>query len=211
MAKTEPFDRYSDIYEQWFADHYYVFQSELLVLKQLVPENGKGVEIGVGTGRFAEPLGIKEGLDPSKAMINVAAERGIHVRRAVAENLPYYDNSFNFALMVTTICFVDDVEKSLAEIHRILKENGSLIVGFVDKNSTLGRFYEKIKDENLFYRYAVFYSTTEVINYLRDAGFEITEITQTVFGNLSDIRKTQQPKKGYGEGSFVIIKGTKTK
>ncbi len=80
MAKTEPFDRYTDIYEQWFADHYYVFQSELLALKQLVPENGKGVEIGVGTGRFAEPMGIKEGVDPSKAMINVAAERGIHVR-----------------------------------------------------------------------------------------------------------------------------------
>ena len=65
MSKTKPFDKYSDEYERWYVDNHYVFQSELNAIKMAVPAMGKGVEIGVGTGVIAEPLGIKEGVEPS--------------------------------------------------------------------------------------------------------------------------------------------------
>ncbi len=211
MSTTDHFDQYTGLYEQWFADNKPAYQSELLALENLVPKTGRGIEIGVGTGRFAGPLGVKEGVDPSEAMLKIAGEKGIETKTGVAENLPYPDNSFDYALMVTTICFVDNVERSLTEIHRILKNNGSVIIGYVDKDSRIGRFYQKIKEDNIFYKHAVFFSTPEIMNYLRHAGFEITGTVQTLFGDLSDIREIQQPEKGYGKGSFIVIKGTKIK
>lgn len=210
MAKTEPFEQHSDLYEKWFAENHFMYQSELLALKTLLPGKGNGLEIGVGTGRFAQPLGINEGVEPSAAMRKIAGDRGIHTKDAVAEKLPYPKNSFDFALMVTTICFVDNVKKAFAEAYRVLKQKGSFMVGIVDKKSALGKYYEKIKEENLFYKHAVFYSTDEVIDFFRKAGFMKIEVVQTIFGNLTDIRKIQPVKKGYGEGSFVGVKGIKT-
>jgi hypothetical protein len=43
-------------YDQWFEKHLSVYQSEILAIQQVIPENKTGIEIGVGTGRFAAPL-----------------------------------------------------------------------------------------------------------------------------------------------------------
>ncbi len=59
MPETEPFDTYPDRYDDWFDRHPAAYQSELAVVGELWPEEGVGLEIGVGTGRFAEPLGIR--------------------------------------------------------------------------------------------------------------------------------------------------------
>jgi hypothetical protein len=56
-----------------------------------LPKSGTGVEIGVGTGRFAEPLGIRVVIEPSKAMRRMAQKRGIEVIDGVAESLPFDD------------------------------------------------------------------------------------------------------------------------
>ncbi len=49
-------------YDLWFDRHPHIFQSELNALKKIVPCKGTGLEIGVGTGRFAEKLGIRYGI-----------------------------------------------------------------------------------------------------------------------------------------------------
>ncbi len=41
----------------------------------------------------------------------IARKRGIKVVEGMTEDLPFEDESFNFVLMVTTICFLDIVEK----------------------------------------------------------------------------------------------------
>ena len=66
-----------------------------------------------------------------EAMRKLARERKIRVYNAVAESLPFEAGQFDFALMVTTICFVDDIEKSFKEVKRILKSGGLFIIGFV--------------------------------------------------------------------------------
>jgi len=119
MSKTKPFDKYSDEYERWYVDNHYVFQSELNAIKMAVPAMGKGVEIGVGTGVIAEPLGIKEGAEPSKAMGEKAKKRNIKVIDAVAKKLPYPDKSKDFALMIITICFVDDIFRSFKGVFSL--------------------------------------------------------------------------------------------
>lgn len=207
MAKVEQFNKYSDIYENWFETNKYVYESELQAVKSLLPINGKSIEIGVGSGRFAEPLEIKIGVEPSDRMREIAQNRGIEVFDGVAEDLPFDNNQFDFALMVTTICFLDDVEKALNEASRILRPGGSIVIGFIDKNSQIGKFYQKHKHESVFYSAATFYSVKEIINYLKKAGFRDLTYTQTIFHNLKEIKEIEPIKKGYGKGSFVVIRG----
>jgi hypothetical protein len=76
MPKTEPYDNYYDEYEEWFIINKYAFQSELNVIKKAFPDNGDVVEIGIGSGVFAAPLGIKEGIEPSEAMRGKAKKKG---------------------------------------------------------------------------------------------------------------------------------------
>lgn len=206
MPKTKPFDENYQQYEEWFVRNKYVYQSELEVIKHVIPEDENGVEIGIGSGLFAKPLGIKIGIEPSIEMLKLATKRGLKVYRGVSENVPFKDKSFDFALMVTTICFLDNAQKSLLEVKRIIKPKGSFIIGFVDKKSHLGNIYQKSKYENLFYRIATFYSAIEVISLLKKTGFMIDEVYQTIFGNLEDIKKVQDFKEGIGEGSFVVIR-----
>jgi len=53
-----------------------------------------GLEVGVSTGRFAVPLGIRIGVEPANAMAEIARKRGIEVYDAKGEKLPFDDESF---------------------------------------------------------------------------------------------------------------------
>ena len=209
MAKTSAFDNNLNEYENWFIDNKFAYESEIEAIKQIaeIPENS--VEIGIGSGLFAVPLGIKKGIDPSQTMINLGKKRGLNIIKGVAENLPWADNSIDYALMVTSICFVDDVKKSLSEAYRILKPNGNLIIAFVDKDSPIGKEYLANKDKSLFYKEATFFGTDELINLGKQIKFSITGIKQTVFGKIHEITHKQNVKDGYGGGSFVVLKLTR--
>ena len=209
MARTEPFDKYLNEYEEWFIEHRFVYESELEAVRHFIPKNKKGIEIGIGTGRFALPFGITEGVEPSASMRKFAVQKGLTVYEGTAEEIPLPNESYDFALMVTTICFIDDVQEALREVKRILKPGGNFIIGLVDKKSNLGKVYEKMKEQNKFYRIATFYSVDEVKDYLGSNGFKDIEIIQTVFGELSNIKSIQHFKKGYGEGGFVVICATR--
>lgn len=209
MAKVEPFEKYPGKYEDWFTRNKFVYESELRAIKDILPGFEKGIEIGVGSGRFALPLGIKFGVEPSEKMRKIARKKGIEAVGGVGENLEFEDCSFDLALMVTTICFLDDVKKAFSEAYRILKPGGYFVVALVDRDSRLGKIYSKHKHENVFYRHAKFHSARETIGYLKKAGFTRIAEKQTVFGQLDEITYIQEPKDGFGEGSFVVIRGQK--
>mgnify|MGYP006283468459 FL=1 len=205
MARIEPFEKHSEQYEAWFDAFNAVYESELRALSEVVPLSAHGVEIGVGSGLFAAPLGIGEGVEPSEAMAKRARDRGIEVEKGVAEELPLKSESYDFALMVTTICFVDDPEKSVREMMRILKPRGKVIIGFVDLASPLGEIYRLHKDEDPFYRHATFYTADQILRLLTEAGLVVERTLQTVFGALKEIERAQDPRDGHGEGGFVVI------
>ena len=71
MVQVEKFNKYVDEYEQWYEVYPEVYQSEIIAIEEQLrklPENIRGIEVGLGTGRFAQPLGIKEGIEPSEEM-----------------------------------------------------------------------------------------------------------------------------------------------
>ena len=209
MPKISPFEKHVEQYEEWFAKNRWVYEAELRAARDMIPTAGRGVEIGVGTGRFAEPLGIKIGVEPSKRMREIAQKRGIQVLDGVAEELPFDDSQFDFVLMVTTVCFVDDISKALMEAHRVLSHGGFLIIGFVDRSSMVGQTYLSHQSENVFYKDATFFSVGELVDIMDQTGFVDLTFNQTIFKTLSDTTKDEPVKTGYGEGSFVVIRGRK--
>ncbi len=209
MPNIEPFEEHSQRYEDWFEKHPFAYRAELEAVRKLLPDQGEGFEIGVGSGRFAEPLGIRFGIEPSKKMSEIARSRGITTVEGIAEQLPLRTSLFDFALMVTTICFLDDAQAATSEASRVLKPKGSLIIGFVDRESLVGRIYQKHKEENVFYRPARFFSVSEVIRLLEETGFTDFKFTQTIFRPLPEIHQPEPVKEGHGEGSFVVIRGVK--
>jgi len=209
MAKIEPFEKFPDRYDEWFRTNNLIYQSELHAVKDLLPEGGVGLEVGIGSGRFAKFPGIKLGVDPSSKMRNIAHSRGIEVIDAVAESLPFNNKQFDYVLMVTTICLLDDVDTAFKEVFRVLKSHGFFIVGFIDKESPLGHQYQTHKNENPFYKVANFYSVYGVLYYLIENEFIDFHIVQTIFHDLSEIKEAEPVKNGFGEGSFVVIRALK--
>ena len=209
MPGVESFEKNVDKYEAWFDRNRAAYASELEALRALLPKSGKGLEVGVGTGRFAAPLGIRVGVDPAKAMGKLAMERGIEVRFGVGENLPCKDSSFDFVLLVTTICFLDDVPAAFGEAYRVLKSGGSILVGFIDRESSLGKVYEQRKQDSEFYRDAAFLSVSEVMRHLKQAGFRGFVFRQTIFQNPTEMKEPDPVRSNYGEGSFVVVRAEK--
>jgi ubiquinone/menaquinone biosynthesis C-methylase UbiE len=209
MAITKPFDEHIEQYEKWFEINSFAYESELRAVKALLPRKKNGMEIGVGSGRFAAPLEIRLGVEPSAKMRKAAQRRGVDAIDGVAEDLPFDDSRFDFVLMVTTICFLDDVEAGIREAYRVIKNGGCLIIGFVDKTSALGQLYLEHKNESVFYGPATFYSTAEVVGFLEKAGFGRFSFAQTIFRSLAEVRTVEPVRKGYGSGSFVVVKAVK--
>jgi len=204
VTRVAAFEAHHDRYEAWFKKHEAAYISELLALRPFVSWEGRGIEIGVGSGRFAAPLGVQVGVDPSPAMLAHAAQRGIEVVAGVAEDLPFADGSFDQALVVTTICFVDSPERMLTEVRRVLKPGGRLAIGFIDRESVLGQNCLVHQAESVFYREATFYSADEVVRLLLKARFSISAWGQTLARPLSETREIEPLRTGRGRCAFVI-------
>ncbi len=211
MIQSDIFNSHVEEYEAWYEKYQDAYLSEVAAIKeqfQKLPENLRGIEVGLGTGRFAEPLGIKEGIEPAMEMAKMAMDRDIEIIRGVAEHLPYAALQFDFVLFVT-ICHLDNVKEAFVEAHRVLKNEGSIIVGFLDKDQSVAKQYEDRRGRSTFFKHAVFYGVDRVENLLKDAGFRKFEYNQSLFGKLDQIKEVQAPKPGYGEGSFVVVKANK--
>jgi ubiquinone/menaquinone biosynthesis C-methylase UbiE len=205
QESTRIFENLAQEYDDWFVRNESAYQSELAAVKAFLPLGDRGLEIGVGTGRFAAPLGIEVGVEPAKAMAAIARKRGITVLEAYAERLPFGDASFDFVLMVTVLCFLADPFRALCEATRVLKPRGRLIIGMIDADSPLGRAYEANKKKSKFYRQARFYPVSQILKWLKDLGYQNLQTCQTIFQDVASVKAPEPVKEGHGAGGFVVI------
>ena len=199
------FDNLVNEYEEWFERYPEIYEEEIKTIKALLP-SGRGMEVGVGTGRFAAPLGIKFGIEPSKKMAEVARERNIKVVEMSAEEMNFKDK-FDFILMVTTICFVKNPLKTIENCYKALKKGGYLLIAFVDLDSPLGKFYEKNKEKSKFYKYTTFFTKDDIINLMKKIGFKGFECKENLYGDSLDNLKFEINK--CDGGAFKVIRGRK--
>jgi len=181
---TEVFDLYAEEYDRWFdtPEGKVLFAVEVKAIKLLMKDLERPfLEIGVGTGRFADQFGIEFGIDPSSNVSEIAKMRGITTKKAKGENLPFTDGSFGAVFILFTICFTGNPEKVLSEAKRVLKKGAALIVGIINRESPWGQLYLKKKaGGHPIYRYATFYSVYEVSKMIENAGMAVEAYSSTL-------------------------------
>lgn len=89
-------------------------------------------DIGGGTGNYALAL-AGEGWQPtvvdrSVQMLSQASAKGLKTVRANATRLPFAEETFDAAMLVSMLHHVDDPAQALAEAKRVLRPGGRLVV-----------------------------------------------------------------------------------
>lgn len=121
------------MYERWHREPERQSEAEReyhLMVEMLNPQRGETLlDIGCGTGVHFEALlarGVDPtGLDPSPYMLDLCFRRfgkRVDLYRAHAEDLPFDDNSFNHAILMTSLEFVDNPRQAIAEACRVAKD-----------------------------------------------------------------------------------------
>ncbi|MFW5914626.1 MAG: class I SAM-dependent methyltransferase [Thermoplasmatota archaeon] len=140
----DPFDRLAEGYDEWYLRSPELFRAELGALLSLGLE-GRGLDVGTGTGIFAGEAGTGICLDPSLPMLRKAVGRCDPVR-GVAEGLPFAPSVFDYVMMTATLSFLPRPERAVREAHRVLRSGGFLALCIIPRDSEWGRLYmEKAK------------------------------------------------------------------
>lgn len=95
---------------------------------------GRALDVGCGEGRFCRMLAaegvLTVGIDPTKPLIEEARRRDPDgdYRLGMAEALDFADGSFDLVVSYLTLIDIDDVEAAIAEMARVLRPGGSLLI-----------------------------------------------------------------------------------
>lgn len=199
-ATAALFERLADRYDAWYDEPAgrTLFGTEVACLSPLLeglPRPWLGV--GVGSGRFARALGAGYGIDPARAPLRLAADRGIRVVQAVGERLPFRDGSFGAVIAVVTLCFADRVDALLDEARRVLKDDGGVVLGDVFADSPWGRHYQAAGAEgHPFYSSAHFLSRSEALAALDRAGLRLVRARSTLRQPPGDTPRVESAVEG---------------
>ena len=203
------FDPLALAYDSWFdKEGKVIFDIEVRAFQEVLASLPRPwLEVGVGSGRFAQALGIDTGIDPSIKLLEMAGRRGITVLLGRGEQQIFNAATFGTVFLIVTLCFVDSATDVLKESRRILAPGGKIVLGLVLKDSPWGKFYElKKREGHRFYKYATFYRYDEVVTLLEEAGFLIEEVVSTLFQEPDRVEQVELPRRGFApDAGFVII------
>lgn len=158
-----------------------------LMIQMLKPISGETVlDIGCGTGfhlNYFLKMGLEvTGLDPSPYMLDIAKKKMGHrvdLYREYAENMPFEDNSFNHACLVTTLEFVDNPRKALEETFRVTKDR--VFIGVLNRYAFHGiQLRVKGMFKQTIYNRAQFFSIWELKRMIRSIAGNVPLTWRTV-------------------------------
>jgi SAM-dependent methyltransferase len=208
-SKVALFDRLAQVYDSWFeGEGRVIFATELKAFQELSGSLPKPwLEVGVGSGRFAQALGIETGIDSSARLLQMASRRGIAVLLSRGEQQIFKAESFGSVFLIVTLCFLDSVPDVLKVAYRVLVPAGKIVLGLVLQDSPWGKFYERKKRQgHRFYKYASFYDYNNVLALLEEAGFSHEQTVSTLFQKPGTIEEPEVPRTGFfRDAGFVVI------
>lgn len=119
-----------------FYDYMDFMISDTLRQRVIAMASGKVLEVGVGTGKnlkFYPPDCQVTGIDFSPGMLRKARERvpsgkNINLRQMDVQQLDFPDNTFDSIVATCVFCSVPDPHKGFAELRRVCKPDGKLIL-----------------------------------------------------------------------------------
>ena len=120
-------------------DRHWWFRGRRAVLLRLLdrhfPSRGapkRVLDIGCGTGAMLQELGrygTVDGVDADAEAVRFCRERGIErVRRLTSQTLPWEPESFDLVTALDVIEHIDDDRAVLAEVERVLRPGGTLLL-----------------------------------------------------------------------------------
>lgn len=228
------FDEHAERYDSWFMQNENVLQSEILLVKEALGRPGRTLSVGCGSGLFESILRrdhgieIAFGVEPADGMARIAEKRGLDVRRAPAESLPFGDAEFDTVLMNGTPGYLSDLGQAMREAHRVLQSGGHLVVSDVPAAGSYGILYQlaarvarwdeptlaKIAPPHPypieFVGLAHWRTTDELTEALKEAGFVNLEYRQTLTRHPKYSNNlVETPVEGFDRGDYVAIRGRK--
>jgi ubiquinone/menaquinone biosynthesis C-methylase UbiE len=134
-----PFDHF-DFLAPWYDRVIGVKDTSRLAELAGLPNSGPVLDAGGGTGRIAQTLtGLASPIilaDPSMKMLDQASQKGsLLLLKTVSERLPFKDNTFSAVIMVDALHHVYDQAASAAEMLRVVRPGGRLVIEEPDINS----------------------------------------------------------------------------
>lgn len=159
-----------------------------------------------GTGDLAglikkiQPDACVTGIDFSEKMLDIAKDKHTSVRflQGDATNLPYENNTFDIVTMGFGLRNIQNAEKAVEEVYRILKPNGRFLhLDFGEKN-IISKIYDKITplivsrftDNTPAYTYLIksrqiFPTPSELIKDFESKGFKLNKRLDFISGVIS--------------------------
>lgn len=205
---VRPFEAHSEEYDRWFERHDPLYRAELCAVRELLaPVQSTallpGLEIGVGSGRFAAPLGIAHGVEPSTRMAALARSRGVNVVQGVAESLPYPGESFEYTLFCTSLCFVAHARLAIQEARRVTVAGGAIVIAYLNPETAPGRALLASREDDKYYAAANLRTTREIVTLLNDAGYTVDGSRQVVIPSNGGVPAVQH---GTDKGLFCALR-----
>lgn len=132
-------------YDHWFEHRWgrYAFavESNAVVHAAASTHPARALDAGCGTGRFGDVLAgaCSVGMDPDPEMLALACPRlAGRCVQGVVEHLPFRDETFDLTLAITVLEFVADPEVAVAELARVTRPGGRIILGALNPHSPWG-------------------------------------------------------------------------
>lgn len=149
FSKTEIAQDYDSYYETEPGKKIDMIEKQAIqnLLTPIFP--GTLLEIGCGTGHwtsFFSQMGFQiTATDVSDAMLEQAKTKSIpatKLLKADVHELPFPDDYFDQAAVITAFEFCGDIPQAIKEIKRVLKPGGWLIAGCLNADSVIGQTKE---------------------------------------------------------------------
>ena len=232
--EKKSFDQYAEKYDAWFLENKQVLYSEVKLVAHFLKDAGRILSIGCGSGLFEMILEkefgitIKDGLEPSSDMAEIARKRGMTVEINSAEDADYGTETYDTILYNGCPSYITNLEKSVTYSYKALRKRGKIILIDVPKESSYGILYNLAKAtgswehpllENVYPRnpypielvkQANWRTTAEKIETLQKAGFVDLESAQTLTKHpIYSNNSIEEPTSGYDSGDYVAICGYK--
>jgi len=211
--KIEAFDTVAGIYDDWY-DHpqgKQVFEAEKNALDQMIPRTGLGIEIGAGTGVFAESLTNIDRtilcLDPSVEMIKKARKRKMPCLLGVGLPLPIRRDLLDFGYMVTVLEFLNDLVALFKEVKHNSKQNAALSILFINSDSSWGELYRNIGEKgDPVFKQATLFSLEKVSTLLDKSGYSIIDAKGTLNSDPANQEVDDRFIEPSSKSGVIIVK-----
>jgi ubiquinone/menaquinone biosynthesis C-methylase UbiE len=196
MGIAQRIEGLTDSYARWRSSRLRRITDALerqLLFELLGPAADKTLlDVGCGDGELASELArrgaIVTGLDADPTMIAAARRRTeiegtqLHLVDGQAERLPFDDAVFDRVVAVTVLCFVRDAERAVAEMARVLKPGGLLVIGELGRWS-LWATHRRIRGwlGDPIWRAAMFRTAAELRAFVEAASLKMIEFRGTAY------------------------------